>query len=239
MIGLCSILLAGMAAAAEKDGEGWKTYRNHTFGYEISYPPNMEFRAYAGGSSGELQDATTGHMLVEFEVWPPGECPRQPANTTAKELGIDRAKVVTQADGPDGSSYCGDPVTVREYASLHGAKIYELELTCMSEAYPGAPDDSIDDESEAAPAETQPILTAQGRKGPTYFIDISPSWTKRILSADPFGVDPRMQPTKEKADLAAVRKILGTLKTFPTQRPSGVCIEELRKPGVPIDIRPR
>ena len=239
IIGLCSILVAGIAGAAEKAVEGWKTYRNHKFGYEISYPAEMEYRAYADGSSGELEDVRTGHRLLDFEVWPPGECPRQPTNVTAKELGIDRAKVATQADGPDGSSYCGDPVTVREYASLHGAKIYELELTCIREAYAGQHEDSIDNEPDAAPSEAQPVLTAEGKKGPTFFVDISPSWMKRVLSADPVGVDPRMQPTKEKADLAVVRKILGTLKTFPTQKPPGICIEELQHRGFPVGIRPR
>jgi hypothetical protein len=153
-------LPAGVAGAAEKAGEGWKTYRNQTFGYEISYPANMQYRAYVNGSGGELNDARTGHTLVEFEVWAPGECPRHPANTIAKELGINRAKAVTQADGPDGSSSCGDPLTVRAYASLHGARIYELELTCMRESYPESHDDSVDEEADAAPTEAQPVLTA-------------------------------------------------------------------------------
>ena len=100
-------------------------------------------------------------------------------------------------------------------------------------------EDSIDNEPDAAPSEAQPVLTAEGKKGPTFFVDISPSWMKRVLSADPVGVDPRMQPTKEKADLAVVRKILGTLKTFPTQKPPGICIEELQHRGFPVGIRPR
>jgi hypothetical protein len=59
------------------------------------------------------------------------------------------------------------------------------------------------------------------------------------LSADPVGVDPRMQPTKEKADLATVREILRTLKTFPIQKPPGICIEELQRRGAPMGNRPR
>ena len=71
IVGLCATLLAGAAFAAEKADDGWKSYRNGKFGYEFSYPADMEYTAYLDGSSGELKDARTGHRLVDVEVWPP------------------------------------------------------------------------------------------------------------------------------------------------------------------------
>ena len=239
ILGVCATLLVGVGNAAEKSPDGWKTYRNEKFGYEISYPAEMEYKTYVNGSSGELKAAGTGQTLVDFEVWPPGECPRQPADASARDVGIERAKTMTQADGPDGSSYCGDPMTVRDHAALHGAKIYEVALTCMRETYPEGHDDTVTAEPGAASAEAQPVLTIEGTKGPTYFVDISPPWRKRILMADPVGVDPRMPKTKAKIDLAVLRKILGTLWIFPIQQPPGICIEDLRNRGFSVGTPPR
>lgn len=239
IIGLCSMLLAGLASAAENVEQDWKVYRSGKFGFEIAYPADMEFKAYFDGASASLKDAGTGDTLVEFEVWPPYECPRQPADTIVRTLGIDRAKTVTQADGPEGSSYCGDPVTVRELTSLHGAKIYELELTCLRETYPGSHDDSVEAGPEDTKVKMERIVTEEGKKGPTYFADISPSWKKMILLADPVGADPRKGPIRKHIDPLVLHRILGTLKTFSIQKPSGICIEELRNQGLTIGIPPR
>lgn len=238
-IPLFAVLLAGAAGAAEPVDTGWQTYRNEKFGYEMSYPVDLEYRAYVDGSSGELRRIGARHPLVYFDVWPPSECPRQPAGTLARTLGIERAKTVTQADGPDGSSACGDPVTVRESAGLHGVRIYELELPCTRETYPGGHDDTEEVGPELPEVEAEPVITQEGTKGPTYFADISPTWMARVLSADPAGVDPRIGSAKDEGDLALLRRILATLETFPTQKPAGFCIEELQNRGFSIGVPPR
>jgi hypothetical protein len=86
------MLLAGLAGAAENAKQDWKTYRSERFGFEIAYPAGMEFKAYFDGASASLKDTKTSGTLVEFEVWPSSECPRQPADTIARALGIDRAR---------------------------------------------------------------------------------------------------------------------------------------------------
>jgi len=208
--------------AAETPAAGWTTYRSDQFGYEFSYPPEVQLKVYFEGSSAEIRDAGTGHPLAELEVWPPGECPRQPKGVSARALGIEHVTSVTQADGADGSSWCGEPLTVREHTSPNGIAIYELELTCKSERL---------EVSEDGSAVGKPIVTTEGKKGPTYFADISPSWRTQILCADPVGVDPRMSPPRHGADPAVTRKILDTLKTFPIEKPDTVCIEDLEPRG--------
>jgi len=233
---LCVGLLAGPAGAAAQDPEGWKSYRNERFGYQLSYPADLEYRAYLDGSSGELRAPGARHALIDFEVWPPSHCPRQPPGRLARELGIERAQTVTQADGPDGSSSCGEPIALRESVSAHGARVYELTLTCIRESYPGWHDDTEGAEAEPSAAEAEPLVTPEGTKGPTYFVDISPAWVTRILTADPAGVDPRLRSAGEPSGAPLARRILETLKTFPTPQPPGLCIEELQPRGFSIGI---
>lgn len=233
------MLLIGPAVAAGNAEQDWKIYRSGKFGFEISYPASMEFKAYFDGARASLKDTVTGETLVEFEVWPPYECPRQPADTVTKTLGIERAKTVTQADGPDGSSFCGDPVTVREFTSLHGVKIYELELTCLSETFPAMHDDSEEASTEVTVGKMERVVREEGKKGPTYFADISTSWKKMVLMADPSGADPRREQGRECIDPSMLRRILETLKTFSIQKPPGVCIDELRNQSFTIGVSKR
>jgi len=224
---LCAILPVEIVAAGEESENGWKTYRSEKFGYELSYPPEMECIAYFEGSSGELKNA--GGIVASFEVWPSDECPRQPAGAIAREIGIQRAKDLTQADGHGSSSYCGDPVTVRDVASLHGVKIYELELSCVSETYTGPDDDEMDAEQDAAAIDAEPIIANVGKKWPTYFADISQPWRKVVLMLDPIGNNPLSYEDRDRIDMPIMRTILASLKTFSVQKSPAICIEDLPK----------
>ncbi len=227
MMWILAILPAQTPVVDENGGAGWKTYRSEKYGYELSFPPDMQFMAYFDGSSGDLKDARTGGVLASFEVWPPDQCPRQPEGTMAKEIGIERVKDITQADGHATSSHCGDPLTVRNVASLHDIKIYELELTCVDETFPGSDDDEMDTEDDIVPADTEPTVTIVGKKWPTYFVDISQPWQKRIMTVDPIGNDPRLYKNENRIDMPIVRAILANIKSFAIPKPPGICIEDL------------
>src|SRR5690348_15948364 len=171
-----AILVSAPASAADPE---WAVYRNERFGYAISYPPGTKLDMWIDGASGQLQDVATGAELADLELWPVDVCPRQPKGVTARALGIQRAKDVTQADGAGSSSWCGDPIAVRTSRSPKGLAIYELRLTCEREQ-DGDVDES-DDEDAPPPPPAPPVRRREGTKGPTFFIDVSPSWQSRIL----------------------------------------------------------
>jgi hypothetical protein len=231
-----AMLVAATFALADDSSDGraadWKVYRNETFGYAIAYPPTLALEAWIDGASGQLKDARTGAALVELELWPSDECPRQKPGTTARALGVERAKDVTPADGAGSSSWCGEPVTVHETRSPHGLAVYELTLSCESER-----SEEDDDEPDVPPSPAPPVHTHEGTKGPTFFVDVSPAWKARVLVADPVGVDPRFGSTKQHIDLALLRKILATVERVPTVKPDVVCIDEIGPRGMTV-VRP-
>ena len=209
---IAALVLAVAVAHGGGPSETWKTYRSDAFGWELSYPSDVELKVWFDGRSGELRDATTGDVLAEIEVWPGDLCPREKPGTTAKAIGIEHVVGVTQTDGDDGSSSCGVPMAVRRLTSDHGVPLYELELSCVRERIVGR----------------RSVHRRDGHKGPTFFADVSQSWRKRVLTVDPRGVDTRMAPVKRPADLGTLRRILATVATFPVADPNVVCIDDLR-----------
>jgi hypothetical protein len=204
---------AAVAARAGDVPEGWTTYRSERFGYAIAYPPETTLKAYFDGQSADLLDAE-GRSLVALEVWPPDLCPRLAA--TPKDLGIRHAIDMTQADGADGSSVCDEPVRVRESTSGSGVHVWELALACIRE------------EERGTTRRPRVERTREGRKGPTFFADVSQTWKPRVLMVDPAGVDPRLShPAPPRLDAAVVRTMLDTLATFALPDPQVVCIEDL------------
>lgn len=205
------VLLTAAVLHAGEVPDAWKTYRSESFGWELSHPPEMELKAYFGGASAQLRDARSGAVVAELEIWPADQCPRERPGTTAEALGTERVATVTQADGADGSSSCGAPTTVRRFASRRDVPLYEVRLTCRSERIAGR----------------RTRRRTAGRKGPTFFADVSQPWRTRVLTVDPAGVDPRLPPPAHPPDVGAVRDVLATLATFPLPAPSAVCIEDL------------
>ena len=210
--GSTAIILLAVAATAGASGPppGWTTYRSAEVGYELSYPADLALEVYFGGQSGELRDAATGERLVDLELWPPDLCPRERPGTVAPRLGIERATTVTQADGDDGSSSCGRPITVREWRS-GGTRLYELRLTCRGEHR----------------TRRRVVHEELGTKGPTFFADVSQPWRTRVLMVDPVGADPRLGPVRRRIAPAVVRRIVGTITAVPLPDPAVVCIDDL------------
>jgi hypothetical protein len=210
-----------LALAPRAPAADWKTYRSERFGYEISYPPEMELKAYFDGVSSDLRTAA-GETVLQLAVWPGDTCPREAPGTTAKALGLERAATVTQADGDDTSSSCEKPVSIRESVSAHGVRLWELHLACHHEH----------------PEGRRTVRERVGTKGPTFFADVSQPWRTRVLALDPEGNDPRFGTVRLAVDEKLVREIVATVATFPLPDPHDVCIGDLGRPAAGVVATP-
>jgi hypothetical protein len=120
----CAILSFSALSAAETASQGSRRiYRDVRNGFEFRFPGSMKFESHFG--SGDLKEPQTRRTVFTTEVWPPDECmhaPGEKALTSAREVALQRAKDVCQADGPSGSSFCVDPVRIQPFTSKEGAK---------------------------------------------------------------------------------------------------------------------
>jgi hypothetical protein len=209
----------------------WRTYRDASNGFEFRFPASMNFEAHF--ASGDLKEVRTGRTILSMEVWPPDECTHAPGEKTvtdARKVALQRAKDLCQADGPNGSSFCTDPVTVHRFVSEEGAKGFEIYLTRAGEHC-----DTDDGDDCVEPMKRE----IYGKKGPVYAFDISTRRTTKILYVEPMGAEPAVLVPGSKADPKRVREILSTLKVFEVESPRVTCIQDLPPGrGFALPIRP-
>jgi hypothetical protein len=111
----CAVLsLSALSTAETASQASWQIYRDGNNGFEFRFPASMKFESHFG--SGNLEKAQTRHTILTMEVWPPDECMHAPGEKTiasAREIALQRAKDVCQADGPPkkAARMAGDLVT--------------------------------------------------------------------------------------------------------------------------------
>src|SRR5262245_61730297 len=229
---LCVILSFCASSAAETACLGsWLIYRYVSNGFEFRFPGSMKFESHVG--SGDLEEAQTRHTVFTTEVWPPDQCmhaPGEKGRSSVRKVALQRAKDVCQADGPNGSSFCADPVRVRPFTSKEGAKGFEIYLTRTGEHC------DTDEEDQCVSTLKKEVY---GKKGPVYAFDISTDTMTKILYVEPTGVEPAAFSPGSKADLKQIREILSTLKVFRVDGPKAICIQDLSPgQGFALPIRP-
>jgi hypothetical protein len=192
----------------------------------------MKFESHFG--SGDLEEAQTRHTILTMEVWPPDECMHAPGEKTiasAREVALQRAKDVCQADGPNGSSFCTDPVTVQPFTSKEGAKGFEIYLTRAGEHC------DTDEEDNCVSLMKRKVY---GKKGPVYAFDISTNTMPKILYVEPMGIEPTTFSPGGRADLKPIQQILSTLKVFRVDSPKVTCIQDLSPgQGFALPVQPK
>jgi len=216
------LALWALRSPATASPADWQIYRDGNNGFEFRFPASMKFESHF--ATGELREARTRQPIFTTEAWPPDECthlPGETTNTAAREVALQRAKDACQADRPNGSSYCTDPVTIQPFASKAGAMGFEIYLTRAGEHC------DTDAEDKCVGPMTKEVY---GRKGPVYAFDISTETMTRILYVEPMGIEPSTFSPGPAADLEQIRAILSTLRVFRVDHPKVSCIQDL-SPG--------
>jgi hypothetical protein len=223
--------LPALGTARTASAGSWKTYRDAKNGFELRFPASMNFEAHF--ASGELKEIRSGRTVFFMEVWPPDECMHAPGEKTvssARTVALQRAEDLCQADGPNGSSFCTDPVTLRPFAGKEGAKGFEIYLTRAGEHC-----DTDEEENCVGPVKRE----IYGTKGPVYAFDVSTATMTKILYVEPMGVEPDAFASGSKADPKLIREILSTLKVFEVESPRVTCIQDLPAgQGFALPVRP-
>jgi hypothetical protein len=113
-----------------------KTYANTQYKFTFAYPASFQLKKFGKGYFGILQNGNivlrgsiedNRFKIFIHEFKPKGDV----FHTVAQK----RCKIVCGADGPDGSTYCDQIKSQREYVSPNGLRVLESYLIMTREDY--------------------------------------------------------------------------------------------------------
>lgn len=120
---------------------GWKLFRDERNGFGFSYPQNDSLRLLSdprGGLISAWLKSSTGHDLIRIDFADLSSYPRdfQEANfNTFPEAAVLLERLMSDADGPDGTRYCGEIQVKRDFRNANEIAVIQLFITDISEVY--------------------------------------------------------------------------------------------------------
>jgi len=147
---LISVFLSNPAFGSEES-----SYRSEEYNFTLRYTPPFQVRSFGEGYFDILKD---GKIFVQASV---EDVPFQifiqeakPKTDVFQSFARERCKIICDADGPDGSTYCNEIASEKEWASANGLRVLEFTLIFTRENY----QDNTKEES---------------KMGPVYLVEIS------------------------------------------------------------------
>ena len=129
-------------AAASTAPPGWRLYKNIMGGYEFGYPENYllkESKNHEGRPTGEssISNAKTGwtaHISVEHYARTSSSL-QNPPSVSFESFVVERARLMSMADGPDSSRYATDVLNLDAFQTGKGLQGIRFSLLGVHETH--------------------------------------------------------------------------------------------------------
>jgi hypothetical protein len=184
---LISVFLSLSAFASEE-----RSYRNEEYSFTLRYPSSFQVRSSGEGYFDILKDDEIfAQASVEDETFNIFIHEVKPKEDVFRSFARERCKIICDADGPDGSTYCKEIATEKEWTSANGLRVLEFTLVFTRENY----QDKTKEESKI---------------GPVYVVDISAVHRHVALMIHP---EHEILASKDSEQL--IRGLIDTIKLRP------------------------
>ena len=157
-MGLCIqilFLLISVFLSLSAFGSEEISYRNEEYNFTLHYTPPFQVRSFGEGYFDILKDGKIfAQASVEDDPFQIFIQEAKPKTDVFQGFARERCKIICDADGPDGSTYCKEIASKKEWTSANGLRVLEFTLIFTRENY-------------------QDKTKEESRMGPVYMVDIS------------------------------------------------------------------
>ena len=142
------VLLISVFLSIPAFGSEESSYRNEEYGFTFHYASSFQVRSFGEGYFDILKDDKIFiRASVEDDPFQIFIQEAKPKEDVFKNFARQRCKIICDADGPDGSTYCKEIASENEWTSANGLRVLEFTLIFTRENY----QDKMKEESMIGP----------------------------------------------------------------------------------------
>ena len=191
-------------------GSEESSYRNEQYSFTLHYKPPFQVRSFGEGYFDILKDGKIfAQASVEDDVFKIFIQEAKPEKDVFRSFARGRCKIICDADGPDGSTYCKEIESEKEWTSGNGLRVLEFTLIFTRENY-------------------QDKTKEESRMGPVCMVDISKAGTPLALM-----IYPGHESLMSRDSQQLIRGLIDTIQLRPEnsdrQREARVCGTSCKK----------
>lgn len=198
------VLLISVFLSIPAFGSEGNPYRNEEYNFTLHYPSPFQVRSFGEGYFDILKDDKIFvEASVEDDTLNIFIQEAKPKIDVFRSFARGRCKIICDADGPDGSTYCKEIESEKEWTSGNGLRVLEFTLLFTRENY-------------------QDKTKEESRIGPVYVVDISRTHRHLALM-----IHPGRDVLAAKDSELLIREMIDTIELRPgnsdRQRETRVC----------------